>query len=210
MLTRDLHRPTHDHGERGRKRFELDVELAAKPAAEIGHLDADAVLRPAQEARDLGAHERGPLRAGVDGDAALLPIRNRRERLEREVQDFLGPEGVLEHMRGGGECLLDVAATQLEVERDIGASATLEMLEIGKGSGRPQLVMHQDLVIRRLDLVEDGRQLLIFGNDESGSRLGHMRVGSQHHGDGLADIMHFVDCEDRLIVKSRAVIWLRQ
>jgi len=54
---RDLDRPPRDHGERGRERFHLDVELRAEAAAEIGHLDAHAVLRPAEQARDLGAHE---------------------------------------------------------------------------------------------------------------------------------------------------------
>ncbi len=96
---RDLHRPAHDHRERGRQRFHLDVELAAKTAAQIRHLDAHPVLRPAEQPRDLGAHERGALRAAVDRDAGLLPIGDRSERLERQMQDLLGSEGVLEHVR---------------------------------------------------------------------------------------------------------------
>ena len=49
-----------------------------------------------------------------------LPIGNGGERLEREVEHLLRAEGVLENVRGSGECLLHVAAPQLEIERDIG------------------------------------------------------------------------------------------
>ena len=69
---RNLDRPPHDHGERGHQRFELDVELAAEAAAEIGHLDADAVLGPAEQPGDLGAHEGRTLRGAVDRHARFL------------------------------------------------------------------------------------------------------------------------------------------
>ena len=54
---RDLHRPSHDHGERGRKRFHLYIELRAEAAAEIRDFDAHAVLGPAEQPRDLGTYE---------------------------------------------------------------------------------------------------------------------------------------------------------
>src|SRR5262249_56185979 len=43
---RDLDRPPRDHGERGRERFPLDVELRAEAAAEIGPLAAHPCLPP--------------------------------------------------------------------------------------------------------------------------------------------------------------------
>ena len=66
----------------------------------------------------------------------------------------------------------------LKSSGDVGSLAPLEMLEIGEGPGRPQLVVHQDLVLRRLDLVEYGRQLLVFGGNQRGCFLGNVRVAA--------------------------------
>ena len=122
------------------------------------------------------------------------------------MQHLLGAEGVLEHVRGLGEGLVDVAAPELEIERDIGALAALEMLEVGEGAGRLELLVHERLVVRGLDLVEDRRQFLVLGDDELRRLLGDVRIGGQHGGDRLADVMHLVDGEDRLVVERRAVI----
>jgi hypothetical protein len=54
---RDLHRPARQHRHRDAKRFHPDIELAAVTTAEIRHLDAHAILRPAEQARNLCAHE---------------------------------------------------------------------------------------------------------------------------------------------------------
>ena len=110
---------------------------------------------------------------------------------------------------GRGEGLVDVAAPELEIERDIGALATLEMLEIGEGAGGLEFLMHQDLVLGSLDLVEDRRQFFVFGDDQLRRFLGDMGIGGQHHRDRLADIVHLVDRQDRLIVEGGAVIRLR-
>ena len=97
---RELHRPPRDHRQRDHQRLELDVELGAVARAEIRHLDAHLVLRPAEQPRDLGAHERRALRGGVDRDAGVLVVGDGRMRLERKVQHLLGLELVLEHVRG--------------------------------------------------------------------------------------------------------------
>ena len=68
--------------------------------------------------------------------------------------------------------------------------------------------MHQRLVLRRLDLVEHRRQLLVFGDDELRRLLGDVRIGGEHDRDRLADVVHLVDREDRLVVEGRAVIGL--
>src|SRR6202042_3868291 len=49
---RDLDRTAREHGERSDQSFELDIELAAETAAEIGHLHADAIFRPAEQGAD--------------------------------------------------------------------------------------------------------------------------------------------------------------
>ena len=148
----------------------------------------------------------GPCADGIDRHAVVAVIGDGRVRLERQMQHLLGAEGVLEHVRGGGEGLVDVAAPQPEIERDIGALAAFEMLEIGEGAGRLELVMHQRLVCGRLDLVEHGRQFLIVGDDLLHRLLGDVRIGGEHDRDRLADKMHLADGEDRLVVERRAVI----
>ena len=162
---RDLDRPARDHRARRHQRFELDVELAAIAAAEIRHFDAHLVFRPAQEPRDLGAHERRPLGARVDRQAGLLVVGDRAERLERHVQAFLRAEFVLEHMRRFGKGLVDVAAPRLGLERQIGVLDALEVLQIGEAAGRLELVVHMARRGHRLDLVIDRLELLVLGGD---------------------------------------------
>ena len=122
------------------------------------------------------------------------------------MQHLLGAEGVLEHVRRRGEGLVDVAAPQPEIERDVGALAALEMLEIGKGAGRLQFVVHQRLVFGRLDLVEHRRQFLVVGHDLLHGLIGDMRIAGEHDRDRFADKMHLADRQDRLVVERRPVI----
>ena len=53
----DLHRLARDHGQCDRECLELDVELRAIAAAEIGYFDPHLVFRPAEQSCDLDAHE---------------------------------------------------------------------------------------------------------------------------------------------------------
>ena len=146
---RDLHRPPRDHRERGHQRLELDIELAAEAAAEIRHLDAHAVLRPAEQPRDLDAHERRALRRAVDGDAGLLRSRRSRHRARAARCSTFWVRKVCSNTCVGlREGLVDVAAAQPEIERDIGALAALEMLEIGEGAGGLELLVHERFVVR--------------------------------------------------------------
>ena len=101
---RDLHRPAREEREHRDERLELDVELRAEPAAEERRAHADAVLRPAEEPRDLDAHERRALRRGVDGERVLPRLGHRHERLERRVHHLLRAESVLEDAVGRREC----------------------------------------------------------------------------------------------------------
>ena len=84
-----------------------------------------------------------------------------------------------------------------------------EVLEVGEGAGGLELLVHQDLVLGRLDLVEDRRQFLVLGDDQRRGLLGDMGVLGEHHRDRLADVVHLADREDRLVVERRAVIGMR-
>ncbi len=80
------------------------------------------------------------------------------------------------------------------------------MLEVGEGAGGLEFLVHQHLVVRRLDLVEHRRQLFVFGGNQLHRLLGQMRILGQHGGNGLADVMHLVERQDRLVVERRPVV----
>ena len=69
--------------------------------------------------------------------------------------------------------------------------------------------MHQRIRLHRRQFVVDGRQLLILGRNQLRRLLRDMRIARQNRGHRLADIADFVESEDRLIVKGRPVIGLR-
>ena len=70
------------------------------------------------------------MRAGVDGDACLLGVGDRRERLERKVQALLGAEGMIENVIRFGEGLVDIAEPQFGIQRQIGVFLPFQMLEV--------------------------------------------------------------------------------
>ena len=125
------------------------------------------------------------------------------------MQALLGLERVLDHAVGGRKSFVGVAAPQVIVERDIGALAALQVFEIGKGACRPQHVVNQSVGLHRRDLVIHRRQFVIFGGDQLHGLLGDVRIASQHGRNRLADITHFVERQDRLVVKGGAVIGFR-
>ena len=130
-------------------------------------------------------------------------------RLERQVQHLLGTEGVLEHLRCGRKSLVDVPASQAEIERDVGALAALEMIEIGESAGGLELFMNEGHVFGRLDLIKHRRQFLVFGDDFLHRLLGNVWVAGEHDSDRFADKMHLADGKDWLVVEGRAVMGIR-
>ena len=141
----------------------------------------------------------------MDCEACVGHLGDRDERLQRQMQHLLGAEGVLEDVIGFRKSARGVAASQMEVESDIGIGLPLQMLEIGKGTRRLEHVVHDRRRGHRLDLVEHGRQLVILGDDRLCGSLRHVRVGREHHRDRLADIVHLAGGKDRLVVEGRAV-----
>src|SRR6185369_9226632 len=116
------------------QRLELDVELRAEAAAEERHAHADPVLGPAEQPRDLHAHERRALGRRMDRERALGRFGRRDQRLERRVHHLLGAEAVLEDVLGLRESGGRVAAAQVKVERYVRLCPALEVLQIGEGT----------------------------------------------------------------------------
>ena len=206
---RDLDWPAHDQRQRRHQRFELDIDLGAEAAAEMRHLHPDAVFRPAEQPRDLRAHERRRLARRMDRQHAVAGLGHRDERLERQMQALLGLEGMRDNAIGARHGGIDVAAPQVIVERHIGAGAALEVFEIGKRAGRLEHVVNDDVGRHGGDFVIDRRQLVVLRADRLHGLVGDMRIAGQDHRHRLADMAHLVDRQDRLIVKRRAVIGLR-
>src|SRR6516162_7190331 len=122
------------------------------------------------------------------------------------MQDLLGSKFVLEFVSGPGKGFFEVAAAQLIGQRDIGVLDALEVLEVGKGFGRPQFVMHVDFGIQSLDFVEDGGQFVVLRSDELRSCLGDVRITGDDRGNRLADKAHFLVGQNRLIMEGGPVI----
>src|SRR6516164_1238665 len=135
-------------------------------------------------------------------------VGDRNKRFEWHMQHLLGAEGILEYLIGVGERLIDIATAEVEVKRDIRISLALQILEVRKGAGGLELLVHYSLRGHRLDLVVNGWQLLIVGDDELGSFFGHMRVSGERDGDGLSDIADLVHGENRLVVECWPVKWM--
>jgi len=69
---------------------------------------------------------------------------------------------VLEDVVRRGKGLVDVAASQMVVERDIGIALASKMLQIGEHAGRLQRLMHESRRGQGLDLIENRRKLLVI------------------------------------------------
>jgi hypothetical protein len=96
----------------------------------------------------------------------------------------------------------------VKIERDIGVATTGEVLQIGKGAGRLQLIVDEDRRGERLDFVEHRRHRLVVDFNRLSRLFGNMRVGCEYCRDRLADMANLALGEDRLVVKRRAVIGL--
>jgi hypothetical protein len=65
------------------------------------------------------------------------------------------------------------------------------VFQIGKGSGGLQFIMHEHRRADCLDLIEYGRQWLIFDKDRLRRGFPHMRTGGKGHRQRLAGKPHF-------------------
>ncbi len=140
---RDAHRPADEERADGHHRFELDVQLRAEAAAQKRRADPHPILRPSEQPADLRADERRTLRRRVNRQAVrAVQFGERHDRLERRVNHLAGAKGVLEDVVGLGEPLLHVAPAHAGVERDVGARAAGEVLEIGEHARRLQHVVN--------------------------------------------------------------------
>ncbi len=94
---------------------------------------------------------------------------------------------MLELVRGGGIGLVEVAAAQDVIEREVGVLGVLEVHEVGEGAGGLELVVDIGFRRQRIDFIVDRGQFLVFGGDELHRLVGDVRVGRDHGGHRLAD-----------------------
>ena len=114
---------------------------------------------------------------------------------------------MLEDAVGFGEAFFHVAMADMGIQRHVGSRAALQMLQVSEKARGFQNIMDQ----RRARLccfyfVENWLQRFVFGGDQFGSLLRHVRIGGQHYRHWLSDVANFLQSQNRLIVKCRAVI----
>ena len=125
------------------------------------------------------------------------------------MQHLLGAEGVFEHMISRREARLRIAAPEMIIQRNIGAAAAFEMLKIGKSRSRLQFGMDEYIRAHRLHFIVDRRKFFIFCHDKSNCFLCNVTVSSEHDGDRLPCKSALAIRKDRLVVKGRPVIGIR-
>ncbi len=107
--------------------------------------------------------------------------------------DMLGRRrgvGLLDHIVAGGEGGIDIAVAQLVVRHPVIGHALVQQRRTRR-AGR--------------QLVVEGRQRLVVDLDQGEGRLGlRERLGGDRH-DGLADVAHAIDGQDRLIFVPDAI-----
>ena len=85
-----------------------------------------------------------------------------------------------------------------------------QVLEVGETAGGLEFVVDMGRRSHRLDFVVDRLELLVFRNDGMRCRLGHMRIGREHHGHRLADEADLLVRQNWLVVKGRPVIGIAE
>jgi hypothetical protein len=182
-----LHRLAETPRQRERERLlGVDVELGAEAAADVRGDDADLAVGDAADQGEQVAHEVGHLRGRVDGERAAHRLRDDHDRsgLHRRGQHALLQVPPLDHHVGLREGPLDVADGQWPGVAVVGA----------------QLLVHQwgARFEGGLD-VHDRRQLLVVDLYEPERLVGRARVGRQHDGNSVADVVDLAPRQRRVV-----------
>src|SRR5262249_10296091 len=166
------------------------ARFAAEAAADRALDDAHVGLAHAQRRGDAVARVEQRLRVHIDrvlagggvvGDAA--------DRFDRAVPLRRALKSILDDDVGLGECLLDVAALDVDDHGDVALLVVVDERRAG---------------LHRLIGVEDARQLLPVDLDEIERLFGGVAVDRGDGGDFLADVAYLADGEGILIGEERA------
>ena len=164
-------------GGSGDELLRIGVQLRAEPAAHVGrdgpHLGlahtADDRQERAQEVRHLGGAVDGELVGG------RVPVGNHPSGLDRDVNQPLVSDGVLDDDIGPRERVVDVVGLVCEHEPDIRVE-----LVVDRGSPLGERLLRRD----------DRRQRVVGDLDHRGRVGGRVPVGRDDGGDGLARMPH--------------------
>ena len=94
------------------------------------------------------------------------------------------PQQLAKHMRGAGECGIDIAVIQVEFGDEI-----VRRIPVRRGNTR----------LKRGPAIGNGRQRLVIDVDQGGRVFGDIAIVGNDYGNRLADMHHLVDRKNRTI-----------
>jgi hypothetical protein len=202
----ELHRAARLPRQRRCDRLRPEEGLGPERAAHRRNDDPDAVGGDPEDARQLLAQVERRLCAGEDLEPVAFPACDARVRLHRGVLRRGRAVRLLDDdvcgRPGGG----DVPVVKLEAVAYVRSRQRSHPEVRGAARGESDLVVHERRARSgRFDHVEDGRQLAVVDQDESGRLL---RVACSLGGDGrddIADVAHPVEREHGLVLDLHAV-----
>src|SRR2546427_8363785 len=129
--------------------------------------------------------------------------------LERSMDDLTIVKRLFDDVVRLLERLFQIAAADMRAECDVGSGSPLKMLEVWERRGRFEYVVDdRSAGFCCGNFVEHRFEGLVLHRDQIRRLVGHVRILSQRHRDRLAGISYFLERENRLVVKCRAVIWI--
>ena len=187
--------PVHDHldgalallGQHDRQRFEIDVVLAAEPAAEFRRNDLDLGQVHFEQLGDLGAEHEMALGAGPYlGEPAFGIVGDAGLRFDIALVNRLGVEFPLDDDIGLGKALFDIAELAFETGGDVRRFRRLGLHALG------ELVFVEDrrIGLHRVAHVDHVGQHFVIDLDQLQRRTGDGIAGGGDGGDRMAVIEH--------------------
>ena len=175
--------------------------LAAVAGSRVGHDHADLVLRDPKGLRQLAAHAEGALRSRPHRQRAVLPLGDRRPRLQRRVRDVGHGVRGGELRRRGGQRVVDRARHVARPRIALVSALLQEVEELGRGGLRRRLPFRAHGVERTRGQVgvrrRHAHEVAVADGGDAGHRLRGPEVRRDQRGSDARRPQHAAVDESR-------------